>query len=176
MQLKRGRLFSGMSCCSVPLEWDPCMLHMVALCLRGMAHARRCVYSLWPGRGASASSTTGKPAVPVATFLSSCLFWSSGRRTVSEPRVICGSAAHVNVHVSASGGKVVFFYFFLFVHGNGCGLCPSQSYPNIIFIDGVTFYLLLLTGISNVGSCLANRGWHREKKAVTLKVEICVFK
>lgn len=91
------------------------MLHVVALCLRGMAHARRCVYSLWPGRGASASSTTGKPAVPVATFLSSCLFWSSGRRTVSEARVICGSAAHVNVHVSASGGKVVFFFVFVFL-------------------------------------------------------------
>lgn len=66
-------------------------------------------------------ASTSKPAVPAATFLCSCLFWSSGRRTASEPRVICGSAVHVNAHVRKVGGKVVYlFIYFLCVRVCAC--------------------------------------------------------
>ncbi len=54
-----------------------------------------------------------------------------------------------------------------------CAL-PSHTRGNIIFTDGVTFYLLL-SGNSNFGSFLPIRGWHR-KIAVSLNDDICVFK
>lgn len=155
------------------------------LCTRGSAHAcipgavftacgRGAVQQPPPPHRASAS----KPAVPAATLLCSCLFWSSGRRTAGL-RAPC-ALWFCSTRVCACELKwweSCFFFFevnYLCMAMDVVCALPSHTRGNIIFTDGVTFYLLL-SGNSNFRSFLPIRGWHR-KIAVSLKDEICVFK
>ncbi len=114
-----------MSWCSVCLEWVPCTLsaaHGWALlgvhCVQGDQHTHAFpALCLQPVAGARCSSlihhtTHLHPSqhcqqphfsAPV------CFGPQGGGRRVSEPHVLCGSTVHVYVHVSSSGGKVVFF-------------------------------------------------------------------
>lgn len=59
---------------------------------------------------------------------------------------------------------LLFFFFevnYLCMATDGFSDLPSPTQGNIIFTDGVTFYLPL-TGNSNFGSFLPIRGWHRK--------------
>lgn len=106
--------------------WDPCTLsaaHGPASALaytlsnrdqHMRAHMPGAVFTAC-GRGAVQQphpphrASASKPAAPAATLalLLFVLVFGEEDGGSPKPHVLCGSAAHVDVHVSSSGGKVV---------------------------------------------------------------------
>lgn len=99
-------------------------------CMRGAVFTgcgRGAVHQPYPLYWASAS----KPAVPAATLLYCCLFWSSGKTTAGL-QVPCALWFY-STRVRACELKwwescwLLFFFEVNYLCGNGCGLCPSKS-------------------------------------------------
>lgn len=151
--------------------------HMIGLCLAYTVHERittcmhalHCVYNIWLGRGAAASSTSPGICIqinstsshtPLLLFVLVLREENGGSSSPMCSLVLQYTCTCMWAQVV---GKLFFFPLRLTICVAMDVVCslPSHAEGNIIFTDGVAFYLLL-NGNSDFGSFFPNRGWQRK--------------